>query len=390
MNKPLKIAIYSGEIPSTTFVERLAVGLSKHNNILLFGIKKRHNKYPKSISVYGYKNNRFSKALHLLKYSLLLVLFKNKEKRILDVLLKSQDRDTLNEKLKSYPVLFYKPDIFHIQWAKSIEDWIWVKEFGMKLVLSLRGAHINYSPIVDEKLAATYKKLFTKVSAFHAVSIAIAKESTKYNVEVEHVKVIKSGLDLDNFSFKLKTFDSNQPLKIISVGRDHWIKNYKLALDAMFELKQHGIKFHYKIIGIKNNEALIYQRAQLELENEVSFVNTMSFKNVQKEIQQADVMLLSSLKEGIANVVLEAMALGTFVVSTNSGGMAKVVIPNQTGLLVPLQDVQAMCEKLIEVSKLAMIDYQRITEQARAFVENNHNEKQMILDMQFLYENLKR
>jgi glycosyltransferase involved in cell wall biosynthesis len=389
LKKHPTVAIYSGVSRSTTFIERLIKGLAKEGTyIYIFGTysgKPAHSKNVKYVT-YGRK---LHKLFVLLKYTVLLLFFKPKEKKKLDAIITASSKGGYLLQLKYYPVLYHKPDVFHIQWAKSIEDWIWVKDFGMRLVLSLRGAHINYSPIVDKQLGNTYKKWFPKVSGFHAVSLAIAKEATKYDASFEHIKVIKSGLKLNDFSFELKTYDSKQPLKIISVGRDHWKKNYKLALDAMFELKQFGKQFHYTIIGVKNNEALIYQRSQLGLDEEVSFIDTLAFKDVQTAIQKSDVMLLPSVEEGIANVVVEAMALGTLVVSTNCGGMAEIVLPTETGFLVLNRDVKSMTKALIDVSQLPLANYQQLTSQARTFVEKYHNEDKMVVEMQSLYQNLR-
>jgi colanic acid/amylovoran biosynthesis glycosyltransferase len=94
------------------------------------------------------------------------------------------------------------------------------------------------------------------------------------------------------------------------------------------------------------------------------------------------------VEEGIANVVLEAMALGTLVVSTDCGGMKEVVLPKQTGYLVPVRDAHAMALDLKEVSELSTEKYQNITQQARSFIEKYHNEEQMVSRMQKLYESL--
>ena len=82
MNKTLKIAIYSGEIPSTTFIERLIKGLSSKENlkVYLFGIKQKKINYPRRVVDCSYKNNRFYKLMYLIKYWFLLSIFKNKSK----------------------------------------------------------------------------------------------------------------------------------------------------------------------------------------------------------------------------------------------------------------------------------------------------------------------
>ncbi|MDN3492415.1 glycosyltransferase family 4 protein [Winogradskyella bathintestinalis] len=389
MKKRQSIAIYSGVSQSTTFIERLIKGLVKANtNVYVFGSHIEKPTHHKNITYITY-GQKWHKLVVLIKYSILLFIFKLKEKKRLDAIIEASGKGSYLLRLKYYPVLYHRPDIFHIQWAKSLEDWIWVEGFGMKVVLSLRGAHINYSPIIDKQLATLYKLHFPKISAFHAVSKAIAKEATKYGADADKIKVIKSGLNFDDFSFELKLYNSETPLEIISVGRDHWKKNYKLALDALFELKQLEKAFHYTIIGVKNNEALLHQRSQLRLEENVSFIDSLAFSEVQEAIKKADVMLLPSVEEGIANVVLEAMALGTLVVSTTCGGMAEVVFPNETGFLVPNRNVVTMYKTLIEVSELSIEDYQRITTQAKAFVENYHNENQMVTEMQSFYKTLK-
>ena len=135
LKKALKIAIYSGDIPSTTFIERLIQGLANTgNNIYLFGFKKEKMSYKGSVSVFAYKNTKPHKALHYLTYSFLLFCFKPKEKQKLDAILKAQSKNLLLAKVKCYPVLWHKPDVFHMQWAKGLEDWMWVKDFGIKLV----------------------------------------------------------------------------------------------------------------------------------------------------------------------------------------------------------------------------------------------------------------
>lgn len=385
MKKSLKIAIYSGAVPSTTFIERLIHGISMQGHqIFLFGLQKKTTIIKNNIHYFTF-SNRISKFFHLLKYSFLLSIFKSNEKKELDNIIVSKRKNTRLLKVKYYPVLYHCPDIFHLQWAKSIEDWMWVQKFGIKLVVSLRGAHINYSPIVDTQLANNYKKFFPKVDGFHGVSRAIATESTKYNAAKNNIHVIYSGLDLLQMPFKLKKFYSKSLLKIVSVGRSHWIKGYSYALKSLHQLKCRGIDFQYTIIGVANNEELLYLRKQLELEKEVIFINKLPFKKVMETMQDSSILLLPSIEEGIANVVIEAMALGTLVISTNCGGMNEVIVDAKNGFLVPIRDAKSMALAIEKASDLTLSSYQEITKNARMTIEKQHCHKKMISKIEAFY-----
>lgn len=388
MKKHPIVAIYSGVSVSTTFIERLIKGLVEADaNIYIFGADSGKPIQHKNIH-YFVHGKKWHKLYVLLKYTMLLFLFKPKEKKALDVIINEKYTNKLLWQLKFYPVLYNQPDVFHVQWAKGLEDWIWVQNFGMKLVLSLRGAHINYSPIADSKLAAMYKKNFPKVDAFHAVSNAIAIEATKYEAPFERIKVVKSGLSGKDYPFELKKVVPKGTLNILSVGRNHWIKNYSLALDVMSVLKSKNIDFHYSIIGMDDNEGLLFQREQLQLKENVSFIKTLPFNEVQIAIKSADVLLLPSLKEGIANVVLESMMLGTLVISSDCGGMAEAIKPSQTGYLVPIRDVEAMACAIEEVIELPLEAYQKMILNARTSIEQQHSTEGMITEMLDLYHKI--
>ncbi|MDG5492234.1 glycosyltransferase family 4 protein [Psychroserpens sp. SPM9] len=387
MKNRLKIAVYSGDIPSTTFIERLIEGLSgSPHDIYIFGFVKRRVSYPSNVSVFGYKNIRIYKAITLLKYSLLLKLFKSKDKAKLDKILKNKSKNLLLEKLKSYPVLWHKPDVFHIQWAKGLSEWIWLKEFGVKIVLSLRGAHINYSPIADEQLAAMYREHFPKVDGFHAVSEAIAQEAEKYGADSHKIKVVYSGLDITSNTKETRL--KNDVFHIISVGRPHWKKGYTYALDMCDILKEQGLKFKYTIIGGAGDIELAYQIKDLDLSAQVTLLGNLPFSKVEAQMKASDLLVLPSVEEGIANVVLEAMALQTLVLTTDCGGMGEVIADGENGFIVPIRQTKLLAEKVIEAASLTSEAYKNLTDQALKTVKARHNEAQMVTNMLKLYEQI--
>ena len=387
MKKHTKIAIYSGEIPSTTFIERLISGLAKKGkNIYVFGPKKFKTITSANVHEVSYKNNKRSKLFHFLKYNVLLFIFKRKQKSRLDAIIKEKHNNKLNIKVKFYPVLWHQPDIFHLQWAKGLSDWIWVKEFNIKLVLSLRGAHINYSPIANLKLANMYCDNFPKVDGFHAVSKAIAKEAQKYNASVNKIKVVYSGLN--SAEFKSNKYTSNSTLNIISVGRPHWKKGYTYALDTCKILKNKGLEFRYTIIGGASDIELKYQIHDLGLNENVTLIGQLSQNKVKEKIQSSDVLLLPSVEEGIANVVLEAMILNTLVLTTDCGGMSEVITDEQNGFIVPIRNSEKMAEKILYISKLTEEQKSKIRHEAYQKISDQHNESKMIDGMLKLYNNL--
>ncbi len=68
-------------------------------------------------------------------------------------------------------------------------------------------------------------------------------------------------------------------------------------------------------------------------------------------LKTADVLVLASLWEGMPNVVLEAMAAGRAVVATAVEGTEELVVPGQTGWLVPAGDSQALAAGLLAAAQ---------------------------------------
>ncbi len=380
-----KICVYSGVSPSTTFIERLIVGLSESNNqILLVGRKNKEIEYNSNVINATYKNE-FIQLLFILKYYLPLPI---EHKRLVRSQIKF--RSSLKVKLKKLSeislVLFHKPDIFHIQWAKSIEEWIFLKEAGIKVIVSLRGAHINYSPIIDEHLGEMYKNVFPSVDGFHGVSQAIIEEARKYNLNTSNCKVVYSGLKLDKFEYKKKIFNQGK-IDILSIGRAHWKKAYPFAIDVLSEFLKFNPNIRYKIIGGHSEETL-FQTQQLNVEKNIELLGNLPFEEVKSNLYKADVLLLSSYEEGIANVVLEAMAFGVLVISSDCGGMSEVIEDGVNGFLFENRSKESLLSKLMLVSQLKNEEYQRITKNARQTIEERFTEGNMVDGMLNLYHHI--
>lgn len=382
----MKILLHIGKFPYPEFIGRQISELKNDKmDVTCLGVNTDSKSIDsKSIYYNLYSPFRFSKFTHISKWFMLMMIFKFREWKHYHFVLKKTF--SLKNIVFDYPILFERPDILHIQWAKSIHNFQWVQEFGIKLVVSLRGAHINYSPLADEQLAAVYRKAFPKVDAFHGVSQAICREAAHYGADASKCKVVYSGFDLRQFPQPSpRASRGTKPLKIVSVGRAHWKKGYHYALDAMLRLKEAGVAFTYHIVGVGQDEELAFQLDQLQLTDCVQFGSKLPFSEVLNTVRCADVFLLPSVEEGIANVVIEAMLLGTPVITTNCGGMEELVEDGANGLVVPVRDPQAITEAILRFSQLTAEEFNDMQMAAYSKACSQHNTQKMVDGMQRVY-----
>jgi len=379
----MRIAIYSGGIPSTSFVENLIAEMAKKRyHISLFGTK--NSKYTvanKNVKVYTYPSNYFSLFFKLMwNTSRLLITHPD---RLISAVKEIKKVNGISIKLNRLCrftiVLNHLPDIFHVQWIKTGHEWLFLKDFGVKVVGSFRGAQINYSPIANDKLAQIYKDTFPLYDGFHAVSEAIMNEALKYNASVDKIWRITGAVhpDLLIYPSLKKQKIKRTKLQVLSVGRSHWIKGYSYAIDACKILMDDGVSFHYTIIGASDSEELLFQINDLNLNEFVTLTDKVEQKEVIKQYENSDILLLPSLKEGIANVVLEAMAVGLPVISTDCGGMNEVIINEKNGWLVPTRDSLAIANAIMHFTKLNDDTILTIVDNAKGTIK-----KDFLLDTQ--------
>src|SRR5690606_6508971 len=88
-------------------------------------------------------------------------------------------------------------------------------------------------------------------------------------------------------------------------------------------------------------------------------------------LAELDVLLISSLTEGLPLTVYEAFAAGVPVVATNAGGIGEVVHPDRTGFITATGDSHALAGHVLEVlGDAALAD--RLRRGALALVHDRH------------------
>lgn len=381
---PLRIIIFDGSFKTTAFINRLANGLVINHEVYILGFNEKMSQKLKDVNYVplGSNQNLLRFILTSLGYIIqtpsaffptLVHLFKG-------------NRQKLQQQNLRFALDKIKPDIIHLQWP-SVLPWIEdeLRLQDIPVILSQRGFHIHVRPFVDEENFAYLKKWYPKISGFHSVSKAIASNGDKiWNGVGKIDKLVYTGLPLQEFSFS-ETYNLSKPLQLLSVGRTHWVKGYDYALQSCRILKERNISFYYTIIGGAGEEELQFLVADLGLEDCVSLKHRLSQEEVYRQMRKASLLLMPSVEEGLPNVVVEAMALGLPVLSTDCGAVSELIVDGVEGWIVPIRNPEAMAEAVMAFSELLLEKIEAVRVAARKKVELQHNEERMIREMEALY-----
>ncbi|QFT90337.1 Alpha-D-kanosaminyltransferase [Bacillus sp. THAF10] len=194
-----------------------------------------------------------------------------------------------------------------------------------------------------------------------------------YGVRSEKIKTIYNGVDLREFQYYKKK--QTIPKKIGILARLSKEKNHRFFLEVA-KACRHNPNYHFYIAGDGPLRPYIERMIQdLALTKKVTMLGEV--KKPQEFIKEMDILLLTSEREVFPMAILEAMAVGTPVVSINKGGIQEAITNGVTGFLTKKHSVE---EFLKYVHTLSSNDFQRLqlSKEARKQVEKKFSLEKMI------------
>jgi len=172
------------------------------------------------------------------------------------------------------------------------------------------------------------------------------------------IQLVYHGIDLSTFA-DVRTpqgVDSKPPYFLLSVGRLVPKKGHDDLIAACAILRDAQHDFRCMIVGAgPEHEALQGLIDRLDLGSRVTLAGPMTHAKLVTLYRQADLFALAPRiaengdRDGIPNVIAEAMASGVPVVSTNVSGIPELVRDRQTGLLVPPGDPRALARAIVQL-----------------------------------------
>jgi len=188
------------------------------------------------------------------------------------------------------------------------------------------------------------------------------------------IEVVRYGVDVASFERVQRVRLS--PPTILAVGRLLETKGFHTLVEACALLKRRGIGLSCIIIGSGPEERALHRMVRdLDVADRIVLSGALQPAEVLKHYPLVDVFVMPSCvrnndRDGIPNVLLEAMASGLPVVATRVSGIPELVRDGETGLLVEPDDPGALAkaiERLLGDDVLA----QRLSGAGRKLVETD-------------------
>lgn len=210
----------------------------------------------------------------------------------------------------------------------------------------------------------------------------------QYGDDAKSAVRIYNGMDLRKFPYQ--PFSQNNR-HILSVGRLVAKKGFSVLLDALALLKQRGVSMRCTLVGDGGLRGqLLEQIERLNIQDVIDMVGPMPQPEIIKFMKSANMMIAPSVisedgdRDGLPTVLLESMALGTPVISTQVAGIPELVQDGVTGLCVPPNDPEALAdaiERLLDDPELC----KTLSLNSRALIEREYDEDKNVAVLQQLF-----
>jgi len=209
------------------------------------------------------------------------------------------------------------------------------------------------------------RRIFKRAGLIISPSQYIQSEIRNFGFEVRY---IPNFIDIKNYPFLIRT---NDTLNLLWVRAFNKIYNPQLFVELVFKLKSQGLSVHSAMVGPDSDgELSIVRKKIMDLKVEDNIVITGKMEKIEwiKLSHDYHYFINTTNYDNRPISVLEAMALGLPVLSTNVGGLPTLIKNGENGILVNAGDLESFVSEILNL----MTDkhkYENIARNARKYVE---------------------
>jgi len=212
---------------------------------------------------------------------------------------------------------------------------------------------LNYVYILCEKFAALFTDRLISVCdamARKAVGAGVAKEGK--------FRTIYSGIELNHYlssdisiAKKQKELNLDPDVPVVgNISRFFDLKGHNYLLQAASRVLQTFPETKFLLVGDGIlRERLICQAEDLKIRDNIIFTGLVERKEVPKLISVMDVVVHTSLREGLPRVLPEALAMAKPVVAFEIDGIGEIIEDGINGYLIPPRDSRKLANSIIHL-----------------------------------------
>ncbi|HVH15851.1 MAG TPA: glycosyltransferase family 4 protein [Candidatus Angelobacter sp.] len=184
-------------------------------------------------------------------------------------------------------------------------------------------------------------------------TIVTCSSSTKTDlmrigIPAENITIVRPGIDEHFLRFQPSGEKFAEPT-IVCIGRFRRYKGIHYAIEAMKYILPRVPGARLIIVGSGDSTQIERQANETDFEDRIKILKRAPYQwNEEKRslLEKAHVVLVPSVREGYGIVVIEANACGTCAVGWKVPGLQDSIIDEQTGILVPFDNVQMMANRV--------------------------------------------
>ena len=249
-------------------------------------------------------------------------------------------------------------DLIHAPWPRGAATAAWAASRLSGIPFSLTARGDNLDPAEPDLLDKMEQCLF--IRANNQADMARMQRMLA-PVSREKIDLVYNSLTLRPEQCRPARLMS--PVRLLAVGRFSVTKGFVYLLEACKILKDKDFPFVLTLVGGGGlatggylGPQLTRMRAALGLEEQVRMPGLVSHNELPQLLEAHDIFIAPCViapngeRDGIPNVIIEAMAFGLPVISTEVNAIPEIVRNGETGMTVPQRDATALAEAVLSMS----------------------------------------
>ena len=288
---------------------------------------------------------------------------------------------TINRYIKNNDI-----DIVYATTSRTIPNAVWGSIGTKAKMIAYRG---TTGGLYRSDISNYLSVLNPRIDGFICVSQAVEKHVKEQVLGEKTTRMIYKGHDINWYLEPAVSLDSlgSSPaaFNLMCVGSNRPHKGTFVVLDALAKIK-HLTDIKLILVG-ENLDTVEFDQTIAKLGIEHMVVRTGFRADVPAIAKSCDITILPSKREGLPRVVLESLAVGTPVVSTDNEGTLEIIEAQENGLIFPVGDSKALAHCIETVYNDSQL-LERLTQNAQIAIKTKFSHQATVDQYEQFFEEL--